>query len=385
MRSLYLFLKQEIMMKKWLLAASLTLLSGLVFFSCKKSAQDGDKPAELDRKPMLTQYADRYIVPAYSAMSEKLATLKSSADAFTASPSAPALTALRTAWKEAYLTWQSVDLVEFGPAEDISLRMYMNTYPLTVSKVEGNIGSGSYDLETFGNKDAQGFPALDYLLNGLGDDATVLARYTTGSSAAASKQYLTAVIAKMLEKVNTVKDAWQGYRTTFTESTGTDVNSSLSRMVNAYVLYYERYLRSGKIGYPVGAMTGVASPEHTEAFYSPALSKELAQAALQSVIRFYEGKSYDGSQQGEGMKSYLTALGTKDDDGTLIANQVSQALQKAATSLQGLNTTIKDGVTNNRPAVLAIYEDFQGAVALLKVDMVSAFGISITYVDNDGD
>jgi predicted lipoprotein len=372
-------------MKKWLLAASLTLISGLVFFSCKKSAQDGDKPAELDRKPMLTQYADRYIMPGYTAMSGKLATLRSSAEDFTAAPTEATLTSLRTAWKDAYIAWQTVDLVGFGPAEDISLRMYMNTYPLTVSKVEGNISSGSYDLETFGNKDAQGFPALDYLLNGLGDNAAVLARYTTDPSAAASKQYLTAVIVKMQEKVNSVKDAWQGYRTTFTESTGTDVNSSLSRMVNAYVLYYERYLRSGKVGYPVGAMTGVASPEHTEAFYSPGLSKELALTALQSVIRFYEGKSYDGGQQGEGMKSYLAALGTKDDDGTLMADQVSQALQKAAASLQGLNTTIKDGVTNNRPAVLAIYEDLQGAVALLKVDMVSAFGISITYVDNDGD
>jgi uncharacterized protein len=150
-------------------------------------------------------------------------------------------------------------------------------------------------------------------------------------------------------------------------------------------LYYERYLRSGKFGYPVGAMTGVASPEHTEAFYSPELSKELAQAALQSVIRFYEGKSYDGNQQGEGMKSYLAALATKDDDGTLMADRISLAFQKASTSLQGLNTTIKDGVVNNRTTVLGIYEDLQGAVALLKVDMVSAFGISITYVDNDGD
>ena len=372
-------------MKKWLLAASLTLVSGLVFFSCKKSAQDSDQPVELDRKPMLTQYADRYIVPAYSAMSAKLAVLKTSADAFTSSPEIATLTALRTAWKDAYLVWQTVDLIEFGPAEDVSLRMYMNTYPLTVSKVEGNISSGSYDLETFGNKDAQGFPALDYLLNGLGDNTAVLARYTSDPSATASKQYLTAVIAKMLEKVNGVKDAWQNYRTTFTESTGTDVNSSLSRMVNAYVLYYERYLRSGKIGYPVGAMTGVASPEHTEAFYSPELSKELALAALKSVIHFYEGKSYDGTQQGEGMKSYLTALATKDDDGTLMAERISGALQKASTSLQGLNTTIQEGVTNNRTTVLGIYEDLQGAVALLKVDMVSAFGISITYVDNDGD
>lgn len=372
-------------MKKWLLAVSLTLLSGLVFFSCKKDTKEDGQPDELDRKPMLVHYADQYIIPAYTAMNEHMSELKAKADAFTANPDAATLAVFRTAWKEAYLTWQTVDLVEFGPAEDVSLRMYINTYPVTVSKVEANISSGSYDLETFGNKDAQGFPALDYLLNGLGSDATVLARYTTDPAAAATKQYLDAVISKMQEKITGVKNAWQSYRTAFTESTGTDVNSSLSRMVNAYVLYYERYLRSGKIGYPVGAMTGVASPGHTEAYYSPELSKELALTALQSVIRFYEGKSYDGTQQGEGMKSYLAALGTKDENGILMAELIRNTLQKAMTSLQGLNTTIKEGVNTDRPVILGIYEDLQSAVALLKVDMVSAFGISITYVDNDGD
>lgn len=373
------------MMKKWWLAVSLILLPAVIFFSCKKEDNGGGKTDDLDRKPMLSNYADNYILPAYTAMSDKLEELRDKATAFTAAPDATALAALRTAWEEAYLTWQTVDLVEFGPAEDVSLRMYLNTYPATVAKIEGNISNGGYDLETFGNKDAQGFPALDYLLNGAGSDATALALFTTDPSATARKQYLNDVIGKMQEKVTGVKSAWTNYRTAFVESTGTDVNSSLSRLVNAYVLYYERYLRSGKIGYPVGAMTGTASPEHTEAYYSPGLSKELAITALQSVIRLYEGKSYGGSQQGEGMKSYLAALATRDENGVLMADLLSNALGKAMTSLPGLSTTIKDGVTGSRTEVLMIYEDLQGAVALLKVDMVSAFGISITYVDNDGD
>ncbi len=97
------------MMKKWLLAASLTFLSGLVFFSCKKDTNDDTQPVELDRKPMLINYADHYILPAYAAMSDHLSVLKAKADAFTAAPDVAGLTALRTAWKEAYLTWQTVD------------------------------------------------------------------------------------------------------------------------------------------------------------------------------------------------------------------------------------------------------------------------------------
>jgi hypothetical protein len=189
----------------------------------------------------------------------------------------------------------------------------------------------------------------------------------------------------MQEKISAVKNSWANYRNTFVSATGTDVNGSISKMTNAYVLYYERFLRSGKIGYPVGAMTGVALPTHVEAFYAPEFSKELAVKAMESVIAFYEGKNYAGTATAEGMKSYLAAVGTKDESGTLMADVISTELNTALNALKNFNTTFRDGVVNNRPAVLGIYENLQQVVALLKVDMVSAFGISITYVDNDGD
>lgn len=375
------------MIKKYLIAGSALLMSVIFSLSsCKKEDGPADSNSGLDRKPMLTHYADQYILPAYAQMSNSLATLKGKADAFATAPDEQTLNQLRDAWKNTYIDWQKTDMVEFGPGEDISMRMYINTYPTTPSKIDNNITTGGYDLETFGNKDAQGFPALDYLLNGIANTpAAIVALYTTDAQAAARKQYVQAVIAKMIEKVNGVKTNWASYRNTFVEKTGTDANSSLSKMTNAFVLYYERYLRSGKIGYPAGVMTGVALPSHTEAFYSPALSKELALASLKSVIAFYEGKSFDGSTSGACMKSYLAAIATKDANGTLMADVISTRLNEALTELQGLNTTIRDGVTNNRPAVLKIYEELQEVVALLKVDMVSAFGISITYVDNDGD
>lgn len=375
------------MIKKWLAVTGSFLLAGIMLIaSCKKEDSKNNNSGGLDRKPMLTNYADNYILPAYTALDASLAALKTKADAFTAAPDPATLSTLQSAWKDAYKIWQRTDLLEFGPAEDLSLRMYINTFPVTVSKLEANITSGSYDLETFGNKDAQGFPALDYLLNGLAaSPAAIVTKYSTDAQAVARKKYLVDVIVKMQEKAGRVKNDWAAYRKTFIERTGTDVNGSISKMTNAFVLYYERYLRSGKIGYPVGAMTGVSLPAHTEAFYSPDLSRELAEIALKSVINFYEGKYYDGSNQGDGMKSYLKAIGTKDANGVLMAEVITTELNNAMVSLQALTTTIRSGVDNNRPAVLHVYEALQKVVALLKVDMVSAFGISITYVDNDGD
>lgn len=373
-------------MKKWILGSlSMILLTTVLFTACKKKEKKPVVPADnFDRKAMLMNYADGYIIPAYIDMTGKLSALKEQVDKFAADPTDVRLTAVQQAWKNAYITWQKVDMLEFGPAEDISLRMLINTYPATVSKINGNISSGGYNLETFGNKDAQGFPALDYLLNGIGSRQEVLAAYTTDAQATARKQYLKDVAAKMIEKVQDVSNSWSTYKVTFVEKTGTDAASSLSNMVNSYVLYYERYLRAGKIGLPVGAMSGAAAPQLTEAYYSSELSKELALTALKAVKDFYDGKSYNG-MDGQGFRDYLSAVGTKDNNGKLMSDVIATEMEEAIFALGSLNTTIKDGVTNNRSQVLSIYESLQQIVPLLKVDMVSAFGISITYVDNDGD
>jgi uncharacterized protein len=374
-------------MKKWIFASGLMLLSATVLFTaCKKENKKVEEPTNnFDRKAMFANYADGYIIPAYADMTAKLTTLKERVDQFTADPTDAKLTSLQEAWKTAYITWQKVDMLEFGPAEDVSLRMVVNTYPATVSKINSNIISGSYNLEQFGSRDAQGFPALDYLLNGIGNRQEVLAAYTTDAQASGRKQYLKDITAKMLEKVQSVNNNWSAYKTAFTESTGTDAGSSLSKMVNSYVLYYERYLRSGKVGLPAGSMTGVAAPQLTEAYYSPELSKELALTAMKAVKDFYDGKSYNGSADGQGLRDYLSAIGTKDNNGKLMSDVIATEMNEAISAIGSLNGTIREGVTNNRAEMLKVYETLQQIVPLLKVDMVSAFGISITYVDNDGD
>jgi len=374
-------------MKRLVLSlVSFSLAGVLALTGCKKDDNKGGNNDNFDRKALLTNYADNYILPAYADMSAKLTALNTAAATFTAAPDLSSLEALRYSWMEAYSTWQRVDLCEFGPGESVSLRMYMNIFPVTVSKVNANIAAGSYDLETFNNKDAQGFPAIDYLINGLGaNDNEILGFYTSDAQAGARKQYLLNVIAKMQEKVSAVRTAWGSYRAGFIENTGTDVSSSLTRMVNGFVLYYERYLRTAKFGLPAGVMTSIARPDLTEAYYRPEFADELAIQSLAAVRQFYEGAHYSGGSDGPGLKDYLAALNTQDDNGVLIANIISTELDEAAASVQNLGQPLSTAVVNNRGAVLTIFDELQEVVPLLKVDMVSALGISITYTDNDGD
>jgi len=370
--------------------AALAITMGATVLSCNKKDNDsntgGNNGNSFDRSAMFTNYADNYIVPAYTDMATRLATLKDKADNFASSPDAATLSALRTAWQDAYFTWQKVEILEFGPEASISLRDFMNIYPVSLTKINANINAGSYDLEQFANKDAQGFPAIDYLINGIAaTDAGIVTAYTTDAAAAGRKQYLQNVIAKMQSKITAVKDAWGSYKSSFSGNTATNAGGSLSLMTNAYVLYYERYVRSGKIGLPVGAMSGTAAPELAESYYYPTIGRDLANAAVSSVIAVYEGKSYDGATDGLGFKDYMTAIGTKDNDGTPIADVITNELAEVKAKMGTLSPSLKDAVVNDRTNVLNLYDEMQQVVPLIKVDMVSAFGISITYTDNDGD
>jgi predicted lipoprotein len=113
-------------MKKTLVFAAVSVLvSVFSFMSCKKDDNNTVAEPGLDRAPMLTNYADNYIIPAYAAMVKDLKALKAKTDAFVANPDAATFSELKSSFEAAYITWQKTDVLEFGPAEDVSLRMYM--------------------------------------------------------------------------------------------------------------------------------------------------------------------------------------------------------------------------------------------------------------------
>lgn len=346
--------------------------------------------AGMNRKAMLTNIADNIILPSYANFKTTFEAMLAKSDAFAAKPSPTTLTEFRQAWAVAYTEWQKVELFDVGPGEKYTLRNFFNIYPADVTGIEGNIVTGaSASLDVPASYPRQGFPALDYLINGLGatDDA-ILARYTTAADAAKRIAYLKRITGQMNAMFTTVYGEWTGgYRDTFINCTGLDAGCSTSKLVNGYVLHYERYLRSGKIGIPSGAMTnGTPAPDKVEALYKPDLSLTLAKTAHQAVVDFFNGKSVKTGQEGPSFKTYLNALGAKDSrTGTSLVDIVNAQFASSAKQLNTLKPNLHDEVKTNDAAVVQVYNEMQKAVRMLKVDMTTAMSITITYTDNDGD
>jgi len=374
--------------KKQILLLVLTAL----LWACGSGGETTDPPTPVDegkdRKVILTHLADNVIIPAYGNFKAKLDLMITKGDAFTAKPDITTLTDFRAAWVEAYTEWQKVELFDFGPAERQTLRNFFNIYPASEKGINDNIADPSANLEVPASFAQQGFPALDYLINGLGStDATILGFYTTAPDAAKRIAYVKRLTGRMKTLLDKVTTDWTTYRETFITKTGLDIGSSTSLMVNGFVLHYERFIRSGKFGIPSGAMlNGVVSPDKVEAFYQKDISKTLAQTAHQAVIDFFNGKNIKTGAEGPSFKTYLVALGAKDSaTGQSLAEIINNQFAASKGKMEVLKPNLYEEVKTNNQAMIAVYTEMQKAVRMLKVDMTSAMSITITYTDNDGD
>lgn len=369
------------MVKKILLVAIITLF----VYSCSNSS-DTPEPTppsqKFNRGTVLKNYADNNIIPAFQNFKNKLATLKDNADAFKASTSQSTLNSLRTSWYDAYKAWQTVAMFNIGKAEEIQFVNHFNIYPLNVVDVENNITNGNYDLNHPNNHDAQGFPALDYLLYGLADnDTNIIAKFSTDAKADKYKKYLTDVVAKMNTVTAQIVADWTGgYKSTFIASTDNTATSSLNKLVNDFIFYYEKQLRANKIGIPAGNFSSTALPNKVEALYRKNISKELALEALNSFQNFFEGKSFDGKSTGESFKSYLIALKRQD-----LVTEITNQLGKAKSAVNDLDANFYNQITTDNTKMTKAYDELQKVIRFLKVDMLQAFNVSVDYVDADGD
>ncbi len=341
------------------------ILAVLILGTAVSCKPDPDPTPEFDKAALLENIADNQILPALEDFDAKINTLEADYLAMQANPDMQTLETVQNSWKEAYISWQTIKIYNFGPSRDYALKGSIGTFPTDPTKIEDNIASGSYNLGTASNTDAIGLTALDYLLykpfvvNDLSNPAYL--------------QYGLDVIQKMQTEVAAVKSQWGSYRNTFVTSTGTETTSSFSEFVNEFNRDYE-LAKNAKVGIPIGKQSlDIAMPEYVEARYS-GISLELLEANIIALRNAYTGGD------GVGFDDYLLHLDRSELNNTINAN-FGGILSKIDT----FSGTMEENISSNWSDLNDLYTLLQGQVVYLKTDMTSAFGVLITYQDNDGD
>ena len=381
---LSLFFKNYLIMYKKI---ALLLFISLLLVRCggsdEDSSNDGEvTPVAYDRAKMLVHWADKIIIPAHTAFKQTLTNLDNSTKTFVSSPDQSNLDDLRSKWLVSYKSWQHIEMFDIGKSEEIYFKSKMNVYPIDKLWLDNNIETGSYDLENANNYSSQGFPALDYMLHGIAEsDMAIINKYTANTK---YTNYLTVLVNKMVTSTDVVINDWTNYKETFIGSTDNTASSSVNKLTNDFIYYYEKGLRANKVGIPAGVFSGGPLKGNVEAFYKKDVSKELLLEAMDAAIKFYNGTSFDGISSGPSLKSYLAHLNSTKDGSTLSA-LIASKLDSAKTQINFLSNNFVSQIESDNSKMLTSYDAIQAVVVLLKVDMLQSFNINVDYTDADGD
>ncbi len=343
-------------------------------------------PQTFNREQMLIFWADSIIIPSQNKFQSDLIEFSNSVNSFSNDPTQASLDLMRENWVIAYKSWQHIEMFNIGKAEEINYGVRMNIYPANVERIELNVSNNDNDIEHPNDYPAQGLPAVDYLLYGIGNnDSEILEKFTLENSKYLN--YLIVVSNKMIELTDNVVSDWdESYRNVFIASTDNTATSSINKLTNDFIYYYEKGFRANKFGIPAGVFSGSVLIDRVEAYYRRNLSKILALEAIDAITNFFNGIPYGGDSANSGLsfKNYVEFLETVKNDvplGQLILDQFTESRSNIA----NLEDDFTIQLENKKLEMLSTYDIIQVAVVYLKVDMLQALNINVDYIDADGD
>ncbi|MDG1780170.1 MAG: imelysin family protein [Flavobacteriales bacterium] len=327
-------------------------------------------------RTQLGYFEEDIIAPGISEASQDIELLNNAVESFLIAPTLSNLANVQQSHKNAWISFQQISFLRFGPGEFIIPQL--NTFPADAMFLQNALENGEYVNPA---NDEKGLPALDWLLNEANLTADELLTAFTNETTGASRMNVLSVCSnELVANITALESAWQSnYAEEFRSNGGAFAGAGMSLYINSFVQDYE-LLKRDKVALPLGLLTlDIPLPDKVEAYHG-GYSVELALQHLTSLR-----KSIDGFE-GRGLKALLDELGAYHDGSQMdLSDAILTAIQEAQTALEQVPDPLSDTIDVNPQIVQEAYDELQEVVVLLKVDLPSALGISITFTDNDGD
>lgn len=345
------------------------------------------RATSFDRRAMLRDMTTNAILPLHEQFAAEAARLQEAAQAFRATPSAEALDTLQARWRSTAEAWNRVELFEIGPVREARLHNEIEKWPPNEEFIEEFIAGEALLDEAFvagSGSTSKGLPAIEYLLfDAEGGNARILASLTDGAAGARRVAYLLALTENLRGRADALLALWdksgENYAQGFIEADtdGDDLQGSVSMMANEMVGLIEGVAQM-KLADPLGLKVyGVVQPDHVEAHRSDQGTASLL-ANLEGFRQAFTGVD------GQGFDDYLDFLGAQHESGPLSAAILAQTDATIA-ALRAIEGPMEEALTRHPEQVRRAYDEAKALLVLIKVDMTSQLGVTVTFNDNDGD
>ncbi len=361
---------------------SIILTLSMTLLACGGSkSSGGDNSARIESQQKLTNGLTKRSTDFYNDLQSKLTTLKTASNTFCSSPNDAGFETLRTEWKNAFSSWMSAQWIIRGPIDENFRFQNIQSWPLADSRkvavsVNQDIANSAELTESYiANRpvQAQGLPALEYLLFSEGVDSN--------SISTRQCDLIKAISANILTISTDVNSEWGRYASDITHPGPGVQFRNFDASVNFFANLFLNQLiiiKDDKLGKPLGfnkqGQKGNPLPKKGEAWIS--------RQSLTSVLNNYQSlQALYKDEGGFGLDDFLISLNEAE-----INSDISNKLSSIITKTQGLideGITLHDNADDSRLSEL--FEDAKVLEITVQNRMFPAIGASATFNFNDGD
>lgn len=339
---------------------------------------------------MLDNLARRTLLPLQEQFLTAAADLKAAAYALRETPSLTTLEALQATWRTTATAWVRADLI--GLDQSAAFRNQILKTPANIKFIEGFIAKeeriDAAFIASIGST-AKGLFALEYLLfDTESDNAAILAALTTGERAAQRMQYVVACAEALYSVGEDYTAQWRAEATRYA-----GVADNPTQLKHITIMYMRmttnkfidalQSVLADNLGQPLGRTTGgTPRPDLVESRRAH-FSTQLIIARLEGLHMIFGGLAVDKTS----FTSYADLLdevkATYEDSN--LSTLINAHLEGSLAALRALDKPLEVAVVEQTEQVGVIYESVRTAARLIKADMTSKLGVSLTFSDNDGD
>lgn len=328
----------------------------------------------VSKQAMLGNIGRNVLAPGYVQLASRARDLAGAADALIAASDARSLGVAQAAWKDVLLAWRRTQPYAHGPAEDLGIAPRIQFWPPRRQSIDRVLRGtrpldDAYVQELGAN--TVGLSALELLLfDGSGDDKARAAAFA-GPGGARQRQYLHSLAGDLVTQTATLAAAWQGpagYAATFGAGGQQQLDLLVNDLLEAIETGAESRLR-------------VVLERHAEPqFRAELLEGGSSGTSQQGLLALLTGaRAVFAGRTGPGIDDYLRVLKSP------AAGRMDAQFQKTIDAVQRLGGPLEQATVAHPDAVKRAHEECRALEMMLKTEVASTLGVTLTFKARDGD